>query len=203
MAIAIAATSRRPAARSRWPSACAGPACSPTRAAAAARASTLGSPPSATQAARAGHFRRRARRARRHHLRRARAEPGSRPAEPLAELSRFPRPRRHLRPAGARPRAAAAARRHFPAHRAPIRRARPGHRRLLGAGDRLRRLHGRFLLAPLARDARLRLPPPGALRRRARRCAPHRRARRSRAGRRCAAPGPASSARSSSRRPTT
>ena len=86
---------------------------------------------------------------------------------PVAELSGFRRPRRLRRPPRARPRAAEEACRDLRADRARLRRAGPGHRRLLGAGDRLRRLHGRLFLAPLAGDARLRLPPAGAFSRRA------------------------------------
>ena len=87
-------------------------------------------------------------------------------------------------------------------HRAAIRRARRGHRRHLGTGNRFRRRYRPFPDHPLAGDAGLRLPPAGQIPRRTDRRAAHRRSRRHDARRTCAAPGPARSDRPSScRRP--
>ena len=89
-----------------------------------------------------------------------------------------------------------------PENRTALWRARAGPGRDLGARDRLWRRHGRHSDLQRARDARLRLPPCANLSRRACRCA-HDRPARARCGPdRCAAPGPARSARPSScRRP--
>ena len=68
-------------------------------------------------------------------------------------------------------------------HRAGIRRARAGDRRVLGAGKRLRRQYGQVFVAQFDRLARLRLPAQRALSRPAPRCAAPHRSRRSAARR--------------------
>ena len=122
----------------------------------------------------------------RHHLRRPRRHdhgPRHHLARPQAELLR---PELHgvrgqadlAEPHPERRRQAQAASRPVRQGRAAVRRAGAGDRRLLGAGERLRRRHGRSARAALARHAGLRLPPPRDVPRRADGRAAHHRPRR-------------------------
>ena len=76
-----------------------------------------------------------------------------------ADLPAILRPHGQRQPAAGRVGAAQEERRHLRQDPAAIRRAGSGARRLLGAGDRFRQGDGQYGDAPLARHARLRLPP--------------------------------------------
>ena len=123
----------------------------------------------------------------RHHRCRARRHDASTPASSPATAGRASSPRASRafsgklisqEPAAIRRRAAQEARGAAGQGRGEIRRAGPRDRRLLGAGERLRRRHGQSARAALARHARLRLPPARDVPRRADGRAAHHRPRR-------------------------